>query len=350
MLDDISGIVELLRQINNITANNSYNDPRSTYPARDSISATTGWNDPFIDGIHRNFPDLLYNNARFSSVQSVMEYINHQMNNNYNTYNRNFADYWNTRTPVGSSEVGLPRAGPATRSSHSAVATNIFSQIHNDVLEGSRMLNSLSNASTHAPTPIDSPLLSGHRGTYMDDEVLLNGLETGNGIGSIEMPATPPRPTRRMSELPPQILRRGRGAHEMFRNLIPDFLSMAEPTLFMATARTYRVHPLNELNQINENNVGLTHEEINRVTHIQTHINDTSDREGECPICYDDYSGNDLRVINSCNHAFHSECIERWFMGNRTCPMCRVNVGGTGVQPGLGMPSNSPAETNIQRG
>lgn len=309
MFDDISGIVELLRHLNNRTAQTTYNDP-------------------FIDGVHRNFPDLLYNNARFTSVQSVMEYINHQMNNNYNTYNRHFADYWNTRTPIGAPPQPEPAPAPAARSSHSIGATDIFTQIHNDILQGAIMLDSLSNATTRTQTPVDSPLLNGHRGTYMDDEVLLNGFgmgRGGSGLGPAAIPVTPPRPTRRL-DAPPPIVRRGQGARGIFRNLIPDFLDFAEPTLFMASARTYRVHPLNELNQINENNVGLTQDEINRVTHIEPYVENVTEREGECPICYDDYSGNDLRVINSCNHAFHSECIDRWFIGNRTCPMCRVNV------------------------
>ena len=42
------------------------------------------YNDPLIDGIHRNFPDLLYNNTRFTSIQSLMEYITHEMINSNN--------------------------------------------------------------------------------------------------------------------------------------------------------------------------------------------------------------------------------------------------------------------------
>jgi hypothetical protein len=259
------------------------------------------------------------------------------MNNNYNTYNRHFADYWNTRTPIGG--VQNASASPAAASSSSIGTNDIFSHIHNDVLNGARMLNTLSNATTHTHTPVDSPLISGHRGTYMDDEILLSGLNGGSGLGPAAIPVTPPRPARRTSELPPPILRRGRGAQEMFRNFIPDFFNMTEPTLFMATARTYRVHPLNELNQQNENNMGLTQDEINSVTRVEER------EEGQCPICYDDYSGNDLRVINNCNHAFHSECIDRWFIGNRTCPMCRSNViANTNQQTGINNNSSSSSQ------
>lgn len=301
MSHDINSIIQLLLQLNNNNTNSQ-----------------NAYNDPFIDGIHRNFPDLLYNNARFVSVQSVMEYINHQMHNNYNVYNRNFANYWNAR-PQGGSGVA-----PAPPSTHSADAADLFSQLGNDITEGARMLNSLSNATTHTQTPVDSPVFNGNRWTYMDDEILLQGMG-GAGINPATIPITPPRTTRR-PETPPPVVRRGAGAREIFRHLIPDFLNFTEPALFMASARTYRVHPLNELNEINE---GLTQDEINRVTHIEVHSDVIPERDGECPICFDDYSGNDLRVINNCNHAFHSECIERWFTGNRTCPICRANVGGT---------------------
>jgi hypothetical protein len=302
MQNDISGIVELLRQINNRTANSVYNDP-------------------FIDGIHRNFPDLLYNNARFTSVQSVMEYINHQMNNNYNVFNRNFAEYWNTPAPAAAAEPA-PAPTVAAASSQSRTPGNIFNQLHGEMIDAARVLSNLSNATTRSATPADSPLLSAHRGTYMDDEILLNGL------GTTAIPITPPRPPRQQPNPPPLNERRRVGAREIFRNLIPDFLNFPEPTFFMAGARTFHIHPLNELNQRNENNIGLTQDEINGATHIEERT------EGQCPICYDNYSGNDLRVINNCNHAFHSECINRWFMQNRTCPMCRANV--LGMQTGAG--------------
>jgi hypothetical protein len=295
MQNDISGIVELLRQINNRTSYSPYNDG-------------------FIDGIHRNFPDLLYNNGRFTSVQSLMEYINHQMQNNYNTYNRNFNEYWASR-PIEAAPA--PGPAPAASASQSTGINDIFAQLHNDVLEGARILGSLSNATTRTATPVDFPARS-----YMDDEALLNGI-----------PLTPPRPPIILGN-PPPVRRRGMGARELFRNLIPDFMNFPEPTLFMASARTFRLHPLNELNE-QHGPIGLTEDQINSLTHTEERA------EGQCPICYDGYSGNDLRVINVCNHAFHAECIEPWLRGNGTCPMCRANL--LGIPPPPPPPPAAPA-------
>ncbi len=332
MQNDLSGIVELLRQINN----------RTSFPM---------YNDPFIDGIHRNFPDLLYNNSRFTSVQSVMEYINHQMHLNYNTYNRHFNDYWAARPPTQPIEnarsnlfeerAAVPPppppppsgvgAAPAAAAQQSLGASDIFAQIHNEMLEGARILGTLSNITTQTNTPADSPVLNGHRGTYMDDEIFLNGF----GVTPSALPVTPPRPLRSAPvNAPPR--RRAVGARELFRNLIPDFINFPEPALFMATTRTYRVHPINGLRE-DEGPVGLTPAQINSFTH-------TEERgEGQCPICYDDYSGNDLRVINVCNHAFHAECIEPWLQANNTCPMCRADVTGVAVMVAAPAPAPAPA-------
>jgi hypothetical protein len=298
----INQIIELLTQINNrINANDI------TY------------NDPFIDGIHRNFPDLLYNYRRFVSVEAVMEYVNHQMQNNYNTYNRAFTNYWSNVNANQNIEQPPPIQIPPRHynNPHAIPVTpppinqfdGLFHGINNnitEILNGARILNSLSNATTRTQTPVDSPILGGGRGqTYMDDEFILNSF------------STPPRPPRVVSDAPPPIPRQSAGARQFLRTLIPDFLDGTRGNMFVATARTYRIHPLTQLSQ--ENN-GLTDEQINANTHVEQR------NEGDCAICCDDYSGNDLRVINRCNHAFHIECIDPWFRGNRTCPMCRANV------------------------
>jgi hypothetical protein len=310
MHNDIAEIIELLRQNNNRNASH--------------------YNDSFIDGIHRNFPDLLYNNTRFTSVQSVMEYINHQMNNNYNIYNRNFTNYWNARTsmeappsnsqPVQTSNTTI---GTASNSSHSIDTNDIFAQIHNDMLNGARILNNLSNITNARTQPsANSSNFNINNRTYMDDEVLLNGINPA-AIPAISTPSSstaPSRPPRIQTQSPLPNQRRHVGAREIFRNLLPDFLNFHEPTLFMATARTFHINSQNEINESDNELYGLSHNDINRITHAGTLP------EGQCPICYDDYSGNNLRIINNCNHAFHAECIDRWFINNRTCPMCRINV------------------------
>lgn len=64
---------------------------------------------------------------------------------------------------------------------------------------------------------------------------------------------------------------------------------------------------------------GLTEEEISRL--------DITPYEGDdvqCSICLNNITtGQDVTSL-SCEHTFHSQCIQRWFRRNATCPVCRA--------------------------
>ncbi len=64
---------------------------------------------------------------------------------------------------------------------------------------------------------------------------------------------------------------------------------------------------------------GLTEEEISRL--------DITSYEGDdvqCSICLNNITtGQDVTSL-SCEHTFHSQCIQRWFRRNATCPVCRA--------------------------
>jgi len=45
----------------------------------------------------------------------------------------------------------------------------------------------------------------------------------------------------------------------------------------------------------------------------------------ECIICYtqlDDIN----TIVTSCNHKYHTECINRWLINNNNCPICRTHI------------------------
>lgn len=44
-----------------------------------------------------------------------------------------------------------------------------------------------------------------------------------------------------------------------------------------------------------------------------------------CSICQEDITGVHTR-IQTCGHAFHSQCIREWFTMNTRCPVCRHDV------------------------
>ncbi|KAI4379812.1 hypothetical protein MLD38_006058 [Melastoma candidum] len=51
------------------------------------------------------------------------------------------------------------------------------------------------------------------------------------------------------------------------------------------------------------------------------------DDQFDCAICLCGFEKEDqLRLIPSCSHAFHVECIDTWLLSHSTCPLCRANL------------------------
>ncbi|KAK9050953.1 hypothetical protein SSX86_027578 [Deinandra increscens subsp. villosa] len=52
----------------------------------------------------------------------------------------------------------------------------------------------------------------------------------------------------------------------------------------------------------------------------------------DCAVCLCEFTQKDsLRLLPSCSHAFHMQCIDTWLLSNSTCPLCR----GTLFTPGF---------------
>ncbi|GJN13241.1 hypothetical protein PR202_ga31592 [Eleusine coracana subsp. coracana] len=51
------------------------------------------------------------------------------------------------------------------------------------------------------------------------------------------------------------------------------------------------------------------------------------ERGGDCAVCLGELQpGEKARALPRCAHVFHAECIDAWFQGNATCPLCRADV------------------------
>ncbi|KAE7999998.1 hypothetical protein FH972_004370 [Carpinus fangiana] len=49
--------------------------------------------------------------------------------------------------------------------------------------------------------------------------------------------------------------------------------------------------------------------------------------ELECAVCLSEFEGHEtLRLLPTCNHVFHSDCIDTWLTSRVTCPVCRAKV------------------------
>ncbi|PWA65071.1 Zinc finger, RING/FYVE/PHD-type [Artemisia annua] len=47
----------------------------------------------------------------------------------------------------------------------------------------------------------------------------------------------------------------------------------------------------------------------------------------ECVVCLEKFkSGEKCKLLPSCNHSFHCECIDSWLIKTGACPICRALV------------------------
>lgn len=50
-----------------------------------------------------------------------------------------------------------------------------------------------------------------------------------------------------------------------------------------------------------------------------------SQDEALCSICLGEFvDGEKVKVIPSCNHNFHPECVDQWLKTHASCPLCRA--------------------------
>ncbi|CAK9199847.1 unnamed protein product [Sphagnum troendelagicum] len=47
----------------------------------------------------------------------------------------------------------------------------------------------------------------------------------------------------------------------------------------------------------------------------------------ECAVCLEEFEEKERgRLLPRCNHCFHLDCIDMWFLSHSTCPLCRTSV------------------------
>ena len=59
---------------------------------------------------------------------------------------------------------------------------------------------------------------------------------------------------------------------------------------------------------------------------IKRKIKDNELLLSECSICLDNYNIGDKISILSCNHIFHTKCLNEWLKKKEECPLCRIEL------------------------
>ncbi|CDP05757.1 unnamed protein product [Coffea canephora] len=89
---------------------------------------------------------------------------------------------------------------------------------------------------------------------------------------------------------------------------------------------------LREISDIFEVNSirGLSREAINDLPTCNLHSIETTNpscHETICAICLTDFKNGDCaRMLPTCGHSFHLNCIDEWLNRNGTCPVCRRDI------------------------
>ncbi|QCE00039.1 nucleolysin TIA-1/TIAR [Vigna unguiculata] len=77
----------------------------------------------------------------------------------------------------------------------------------------------------------------------------------------------------------------------------------------------------------------------------------------ECTVCLSQFEDTEiLRLLPKCKHAFHMNCIDKWFESHSTCPLCRNNIDPLDIKNftysissrSLRVPSNLTEDTNVE--
>lgn len=232
----------------------------------------TNINNPYgiqlLDDLHTYFPAILYNPERFSSVRSILEYIQtctrerfDMFTNNSNNYMRNHGTHSNTndnyRNWFNATSSQQTRASPA-RTTPS----------HNN--SNRQYSNRPTNANVYQYTFPPETLY-----TFSSTDTTANDRDA---------------------------------------QLLTSILGLfASPTLAGGTSflDPIPVYP--------------TSTQINQASTVR--ISNNTDSENNCSICRENFvEGEELRHLNNCSHTFHKVCIDQWFRTNVHCPICRDDI------------------------
>ncbi|XP_059277283.1 NEP1-interacting protein 1-like isoform X2 [Lycium ferocissimum] len=106
--------------------------------------------------------------------------------------------------------------------------------------------------------------------------------------------------------------------------------SLVDGKVFMEWVSTVE-SSLREISDIFDINAtkGLSQEVIEKLPKYNfCSVNNCSEsQEVTCAICLQDFKdGDSARLLPSCKHSFHTQCIDEWLFRHGSCPICRVEI------------------------
>jgi hypothetical protein len=225
-----------------------------------------------LNEIHHMFPAFLYDTEQFRSVTDVFRYVNTQMDERYNTFNRYRNAYRQNRRPVARQPTSARTQQPSS----------------------ARTINQRQR--TAQPS-----VQQRHFRAWTE--------ETPNVVRRSNV-YPPPAPQRQTTQYPLSYV--WPSASPPY-NIPSDFLTNLLAAAIIQAPGT----PSNFNDPVPV---------IPSAAHLAAGTTSTTsiiDLENPCAVCQDSMNvGNVVRHLNHCGHTFHTTCIDTWFQRNVHCPVC----------------------------
>ncbi|KAL8193205.1 hypothetical protein R6Q57_027109 [Mikania cordata] len=72
-------------------------------------------------------------------------------------------------------------------------------------------------------------------------------------------------------------------------------------------------------------NTGLSEDNMSKYLTEKNHCSDENQDEVSCPICLEEYkNGDKIGRMGKCGHDFHVDCIKKWLLMKKLCPICKT--------------------------
>lgn len=242
-----------------------------------------------LNDLHHHFPELLYRQEQFQTVQDILHYITEVASVNH--FQQERSRYISgLSVPSQELEEKEEKVYNFTASS-SAYSTPVFAPAP----------ASSSSASPASASPASASSDS------LEAEALLQALFRRRSYAPVSQPST-----------------------SRFRMSVPFHLSSFLSSEYSASAppappASSALHSLSQLNDLlRPVIIRPTDQHLSENTYVyrsEISLNDN------CSICQDPMeAGQETRTILACSHCFHRECIDRWFQEHVQCPTCRHDV------------------------
>jgi E3 ubiquitin-protein ligase ATL10/75/76/77/78 len=246
-----------------------------------------------LNDLHANFPALLYLPGRFNSVQDVLFYVQQQMSARYDLFSSWRAHYERLDREAAA-------AAAAAQAAAQAAAAAAAQQPRYNHRYNSRWTHPERAQRNQEPRPrVQVPPSPEVQVTAEVDQTALNAF-----INQAFLAAQPINPTTDML------------AANLIRSIFGPFDNAAGNR---TTAALNATAPFWEP-------VLITPTAAQVAAASTTYAAPTA-LDTPCAICQDIIAeGAQVRKLTFCNHFFHKDCVDNWFLRDTRCPTCRHDV------------------------